>query len=141
MEEVKAVILVFLFVCSIWDLRKREIPVWFCIVGAILVLGIQMFKADMALGEMTAGIMIGISLLIISKITAQIGAGDGIVFIITGLGLGFWNNFWLLWEGLLLMAAVSLLLLLFQKINWKSKLPFLPFVLGAYIIGFVKDMG
>ena len=48
MEEVKAVILVFLFVCSIWDLRKREIPVWFCIVGAILVLGIQMFKADMA---------------------------------------------------------------------------------------------
>ena len=85
--------------------------------------------------------MIGISLLIISKITAQIGAGDGIVFIITGLGLGFWNNFWLLWEGLLLMAAVSLLLLLFQKINWKSKLPFLPFVLGAYIIGFVKDMG
>ena len=60
-----------------------------------------------------------------------LGKGD---FLITGFSLGFENNFLLLLESLLLSFMWSLMLMLFKKINLKTSLPFLPFILTAFII-------
>lgn len=141
MEEIKAAVFMVLLVCGLWDWKKTEIPIWICGVGAFGILGMQAYSNEMAIWEMAAGAAIGLLLLVVGKVTGQIGIGDGIVFMITGIGMGFWNNLLLLWGSLLLMATVSLALILLQKIRWKARLPFLPFVLCAYVIELMKDMG
>ena len=147
------ILLIFLTAASIWDLKERCIPVWVFVLTAIGIVFLELGcmtneifgNGDVAgrmfvigkriLPEKLGGMAVGLILLIISKLTrGQIGEGDGITFLITGFSLGFENNFLLLLESLLLSFMWSLMLMLFKKINLKTSLPFLPFILTAFII-------
>lgn len=78
--------------------------------------------------------MIGILMLLVSLITkGQIGTGDGIIFCITGLGLGFWNNLWLLMLSLFMAGIFSGILWMLKRVGRKSEIPFVPFILISYL--------
>lgn len=166
MELKVLILLIFLVAASIWDLKERCIPVWvFSLTGIVIVFlelvfilnemsGIMeeaeyaavavkqvMVTANGILIVKLGGMAVGFALLVISKLTqGQIGEGDGITFLITGFSLGFGDNFLLLLEALLLSFAWSLVLMFMKKINLKTSLPFLPFVLTAFIIRMVPQM-
>ena len=166
MELKVLILLIFLVAASIWDLKERCIPVWvFSLTGIVIVFlelvfilnemsGIMeeaeyaavavkqvMVTANGILTVKLGGMAVGFALLVISKLTqGQIGEGDGITFLITGFSLGFGDNFLLLLEALLLSFAWSLVLMFMKKINLKTSLPFLPFVLTAFIIRMVPQM-
>lgn len=88
--------------------------------------------------SIAGGILTGLFLLAASKITrGQIGSGDGIVFLITGISLGMERNFLLLLGSLFIAFLYSLILLLIKKTRWKDAIPFLPFVFAAYVLELV----
>ena len=165
MELREIILFVFLIVASIWDLKEKRIPVWvFSLTAGLIVcldfgyLITELLSVDGAEGtkivteglagtgsriliQKLGGMAVGLVLLAVSKLTGgEIGEGDGIAFLITGFTLGFRDNFLLLCEALLLSFVWSLILIIAKKINLKTSLPFVPFVLIAFAIHILPVM-
>lgn len=129
----------FLTICTIEDIRKRKIhSIW---IWSFAGIGIFLYKIQgkLTIQELIGGVGIGILLLLIGKITKEsIGYGDGGVLCTTGVYLGFWNNFSLLFWGSVFAAVYAVVLMLFCKKEKSETLPFLPFLLIAYVIKTIK---
>lgn len=156
------IILLFLMSAAIFDWKTREIPVWIYILGgteAVLwrINNVTAFSEGwkiekwiiilhgntdgLSFLEIAGGAFIGVILLILSKMTeGAVGPGDGMLFFITGIYLGFWKNVMLLWGSLLLCSCWGIGLLAVRQIKWtagkRTEIPFLPFVLpvGIWIL-------
>lgn len=84
---------------------------------------------------LAGGILVGICLLGISKVTREaLGYGDGIAVAVTGSYLGLWENVELLLGGLFFAAIVSAILLVTRKAGRKTRLPFVPFLFLAHMV-------
>lgn len=154
--------LLFLLTAAISDWKTREIPAWIYILGgmeAVLwrissttdfskqweneawIVLLHGNADSLSFLEIAGGALIGVVLLIFSKVTkGAVGAGDGMLFFITGIYLGFWKNAMLLWGSLLLCSCWGIGLLAVRQIKWpagkKIEIPLLPFVLpvGMWLI-------
>ncbi len=135
-ELIKIIILgVFLLTEGIRDFRKRKIAMFSVIVYGVFGLGLQLFILKESGLYIAGGAIIGILFLALAKITEeQVGYGDGWVLMVTGIYLGFRENMFLLVLSLLLTASVSLILLLLKKVRKQSSLPFVSFMVPAYIL-------
>ena len=79
--------------------------------------------------------IIGVTLLVAAKISNQrIGYGDGIIFLILGLWIGFWDGISLLFFSLILSSIISVYLIIVRRKGRDYRIPFIPFVTAAYII-------
>ena len=129
------ILLIFLFLCSVSDWKSRKISLYFCIGGVFAILLCDILTKEFSLEKMIGGILVGLFLLGLTKITrGQIGLGDGIVFLVIGLGLGLRESFLLLIESLCLLFLFCLIGLIIRKIKIKQRIPFLPFVFVAYLL-------
>lgn len=156
------IILLFLMSAAIFDWKTREIPVWIYILGgteAVLwrinsmtafsegwkiekwIIILHGNTDGLSFLEIAGGAFIGVILLMLSKMTeGAVGPGDGMLFFITGIYLGFWKNVMLLWGSLLLCSCWGIGLLAVRQIKWtagkRTEIPFLPFVLpvGIWIL-------
>lgn len=123
-----------LLLCGIKDLFTGQISILIAGVTGFLMVILIPFRMDMPLLTMAGGSLIGVSLMGISKVTrGQIGFGDGIIFCVTGLGLGFWQNLCLLLYGLSLSAVFSAFIFIFKSKNGTQAFPFVPFVCIGYV--------
>ncbi len=128
-------VMLMLAVTSIEDLISKRVNIsslaLFALAGVIIRLCIL---KDSYL-SILAGTAIGVVLLIVSKLSkGQLGMGDGAVLIVTGIYLGFWSNTALLWLASLLSGVVCLVLWLFLHKDKTYTVPFVPFLLVAYMI-------
>lgn len=81
-----------------------------------------------------SGITIGMFMLLISKLSnGAVGMGDGLLLIVTGCLLGIRKNLMLLFVGLVVAALVSLFLIVIKKVKKNYEIPFVPFLLIAYV--------
>lgn len=131
------VILVILVLCTYFDIRKKEIPVYpivFTIfMGVFLVISNHKNEWQLYLG----GALIGGFFMILAKITREsIGIGDGILLIATGINLGIYANILLIMTGFMLAFVWAIILLCFKNAKRKTMIPFVPFLLISYIIIF-----
>ncbi|MDE7283697.1 MAG: prepilin peptidase [Lachnospiraceae bacterium] len=129
---VKTLVCVLLFICSLFDIRKKELPLMILIAGFLAALGIEMWCIWKGL-ETVAGIaeslLPGIFFLLLSFCTREkVGYGDGLLLIILGLFLGFYRCFLVLCFGLIFSSVFALILLLFCKAGKNSRLPLVPFL-------------
>ena len=62
----------------------------------------------------------------------HVGEGDALVYLMTGVTLGFFGNIELLTLSLFFSAIVSVFLLVFRKVGKKKRIPFVPFTAIAY---------
>ena len=111
------------------DIRSKRIPmlpVFLCgIVGVIL----HMIFQTHSIGEIVGGLLVGVVLYAISIFTnGKIGKGDGFLFMVTGVYLGFWNNLLLLWFSCVLAGVIGVFILVIKKKKRGYQLPFVPFV-------------
>ena len=84
--------------------------------------------------NMLLGMSVGVALLFFSVLTGgKIGAGDGVLLIVTGIYLGLEQNLQLFFCGLLLCSMWALGLLILRKKTRKDSIPFVPFLLAAYM--------
>lgn len=139
LEIIKTIILgVFLLIEGIRDLQKHEVSMITVavigVIGVILQLGILQENGL----EIFSGILVGIVLLLLAKMTREkIGYGDGWIFVVTGIYLGFRGNIYLLLLSLFGASLASIFLLVFKKADRKTELPFVSFILPGYLLLFV----
>lgn len=139
LEIIKIVVLgVFLLIEGIRDLQKHKVSMITVMIAGILGVIFQFGIIQENGLKIIGGILIGIVLLLLAKMTREkIGYGDGWIFVVTGIYMGFRNNMYLLLLSLFLASLVSICLLVFKKVNKKTELPFVSFVLPGYLLLFV----
>ncbi len=126
-------VLCLLVIFGIVDIRKRSFPIralvaaFFASVVSYLLLG----------GNVAQGIAGGISggvVCAIGKISrGQIGNGDGLLLVVTGVLLGFWGNMELFLAGLFFCAVFSVWAIVLRHKGRGYRIPFVPFLAGAQL--------
>lgn len=120
--------------CTIEDCRRKRILLGPVLLFGILGLILHLYYRNISIWNLLAGCLIGVILLLISKVTSgKIGIGDGLILIVTGVYLGFEDNTILFMHGLLFCGIWSLILLVTRKKKGTDEVPFIPFLLLAYL--------
>ena len=128
-------LLAVLAVSAYRDWREKQIYLYLPIGALILGLIWHLVCRERALEDMLLGAVVGLVMIIIGKVTGEaIGIGDGMMLVVSGIFLGFWGNMCLLITALLLVGCVALFLIVIGKKGKDYRLPFLPFLLVAYLL-------
>lgn len=138
---IRIVLGIMLLTSAIQDARKKKILLWVIAASGLLVGICLPFGGRFSFFDTLGGIAVGGSVIVISLATGgKIGLGDGILLCVTGVGLGFWGNFELFAISLFLAAVISILLLIFRLADRKKSIPFVPFMLVAYLFLVAVDI-
>lgn len=133
---------------SIQDIKSKRIQNGGLVAGVVIVLALffldgvkQGLFAEFLLSEGGVpwknvwGLVPGVGVLLLSLlIPGSVGKGDGYLLCISGLALGLVCNFSLLCYGLFLAGGTAAVLLAVHKVKRDTKLPFVPFLLGGFIL-------
>lgn len=123
-----------LAICTAQDIKKKQICLIPVLGFGILGIIFHMLWRVQSLENLLLGMSIGVALLLISILTGgKIGAGDAVLLIVTGIYLGLEQNLELFFCGLLLCGVWALGLLVLRKKSRKDRVPFMPFLLAAYM--------
>jgi leader peptidase (prepilin peptidase) / N-methyltransferase len=159
----KLALAVFALICAWQDIKTMSIRQETAAAGILMLvlgtLGLMLagsegisHRAVLIFGlDMMLGCLPGIMLLAVSRMTGQIGAGDGIYFVIVGASLGLKRAVIFMMLTLFLNAIISAGILLKSGIAGygrqnkradvlKRKLPFLP-AAGAVLIWMLAEGG
>lgn len=101
-------------------------------IGGILL---HLWQRNQSLYSMLGGIAVGAAVIILSLVSGGIiGIGDGLVLCVAGIYIGGINTMRLLLTGLFLSSLYALVLLFMHRKRRKDTIPFIPFLLAAYLI-------
>ncbi len=129
-----------LFWFSVQDFRKRSFAVQELLIAALLG-GIAAVVFRTGLGSAAAGISVGVVLYIAACCSReQIGKGDAILLMITGVILGGQGNLELLLLALLLAAVYAGWLLVVKRAGRRSRFAFVPFLGVAQLFRLVVHL-
>ena len=137
------IITIFLIFGSIWDVRKKCVPLAYLYAGGIVAVGYLFIKSLMVRNAniwvcAICGTGCGLFCLFLAFVSKeQIGYGDGWIVGIVGMLSGIKTVLAVFVTAMFGMATFSLLLLVFKKGNRKTELPFVPFLLFAYVFVFL----
>ena len=115
------------------DCKRMRVNIYTVFAAVAVAACYSVFSGgDMAGGF--CGAMVGVFLLIAAAVSRQsVGVADGLVFVFTGILLGFWGNIVLLFASLSLGALFSVYQIVVKRRSRHYEFAFLPFVLGGYI--------
>lgn len=123
---------IYLTIMSIWDLRRREIPMLPGLISVLLVCVGQICTGT-SWKSWVMGALIGVIIYMVGRLSrGGVGTGDALVYVITGLCLGLARNLDILALSLFMAAMVGVTLLIFGKVGKKYAMPFIPFTAIAY---------
>lgn len=129
-----AVLLMYLLIMSICDLKKMRIHVMISIIVAVVLLGMRMVVCGREiLPELLYGVLPGAMVLLISCVSrGEIGFGDGVVLIVCGMATSWQMSISMLFCALVMVSFVGSGMMLFRKVSRRTRLPFVPFLLVSY---------
>lgn len=128
----------WLFAASILDIRSRRIPVWMLALGGAAAVLTALCKCGFTLTEymeMIKGCIPGVILLLMAVITGKAGTADGVVLIFLGICAGGRVCLTVFMLSLLLISLFSGILLAFRRVGRNTRLPYLPFLAVAWLLG------
>ncbi len=133
--EIDIILGIFLLICSLTDLKSREIkPVILCLFAAAGVI-LYITYRPVGLFEEIAGIFIGLFFVAVAVLTDEkLGLGDGLLMCVTGIYLGGRENAMLIMIAMFLSALFSAGVLILKKADKKTRLAFVPFVFAAFLL-------
>ncbi len=131
-------LMVFLTASCMWDLRYRAIPRRAAFAGLLLsmvYLMMQLLQGEVDLLHAGICLLPGFLLIALALLAnGAVGIGDGLVWLVIGGVSDPWDSMSALLLGLLLIAFWSGGLLLTGRAGRKTRLPFLPFSFGGYVL-------
>lgn len=126
--------LIFLFICSVWDLYIKKIPIWLFCVGAGGIFLFYLFGFKENLFDGLGGIGIGFICLVISRVTKEaLGYGDSILICLLGSYVGFLNTLWIVTIAFGMAGLFSLTFFIRKGGYNKKTIPFIPFLAISYM--------
>ena len=124
------ILIIFLLLSTVTDLKEKKIYLKLSVIFFIAGILLDSFNLNISLYDAIFAMTIGFALIGISFLTREkIGIGDGIIFCVTGVYLGFWGNLFLLTAAFFLSACFSAGALILRKADRTSRIPMLPFIL------------
>ncbi len=130
----KVLLLLILAGAAYEDCKEKQIHLCLLLGAAVAGLVLHLIFHEETLADMLLGASVGILLLLIAWISrGSIGAGDGVMVTVSGMILGFWGNVVLLMTALGMVCMAALFLLVIKRKGKKYRVPFLPFLLAAYL--------
>lgn len=130
----KAVILVYLMICALYDMRKHKLPMWILAAGTLVSLGIVLISERDTWYLWVSGGAVGVLFLMAGRITKEsIGYGDGWMILNLGICCGIWKLCSLLFMAFLLIMAVSAAGMVFFKWKKEKRIPMVPFLFIGYV--------
>lgn len=140
----KSVILIYLYICTIFDIKEKEIPGVLICAGVILAFVTSTIVACTGNSNQRNGylpyLVLG-ALLLLSKLKAGVGDADGFIFFIIGLTYGNQVMFESVLLSFLMCGIFSMGLLLFTKADKKKEIAFVPFIFLACTITYSLGRG
>lgn len=128
------VLLVLLIIGSIQDIRQKKISI--ILLGSsfiITIISLSIQKEILIMNHIW-GSVIGIFLCFASVLTrGAIGWGDGLIFTVIGVGLGFFLTVNILFLSLFLAGLYSIGLIVIKKVSRKKTIPLIPFMLMGFV--------
>ncbi len=133
----KIVFTIFLFISAFQDGKTKTISVWLLIAAGVAGVILTFFTGQ-EVSDRFLGSLIGIVMVVISRFTdGALGEGDGWFFAVSGPFLGFFMNLRLLVYSVFLSGflcgGIYLYFLVKGKDIKKASVPFLPFLIPAWI--------
>lgn len=125
----------YLGILSVVDIRTRKIPRWLLVLGMSGTILLKSIYKNCSIMLAVSGVAIGFLFCMISKITEEtLGMGDSYLITILGAFVGGWNLLYILAYAFLFSAGYSVVVLIFCRFNRKIQIPFIPFLMAAYIL-------
>lgn len=129
---VNAILVIFLAVCCVQDLKRRAISRRWLLAGCGAAALVQAAAGRLSWPDFAAGVLVGAALLPVAFVTREaLGYGDGLAVAVIGMFLGGAAAVEVLLTALFLAAAVSACLLALRRVRRTYALPFLPFLAAA----------
>ncbi len=145
--------LLFLGILSREDIQKRELSMGLLLLMGIAGVGFYLmeflpetesgFRSQVMAGpgeELTTvhlilGIVLGFVMILISFFSeGRIGMGDAVTILVTGICFGGVVSLFLLWLASTLLGLYGVFLMLFFNKKKTDRIPFIPFLLTAYLM-------
>ena len=117
------------------DLRIKQVRMMEIIVFAIIGIIYDVICRPFSLWEIFGGVLVGVGLYLFSILSKEkMGKGDALIIMVSGLFLGCINTLILLWLSSVMAAVAGVIYTKRHGKNMEYEMPFVPFLLLAYII-------
>lgn len=131
LEMLEKIILTGYLLAGSWcDIRKRAVPLLLLSLGGVFIFA-DIFFRGWESGRVMA-LLPGVLLVLLSKATKGIGAADGIVLFCVGFISRSKSILFIFGISLIYIFFYSMILFI-RKRNHDIQIPYLPFLLAAYI--------
>ena len=129
----KLLLLLYLGAASYTDVKRKTVSMRMAVLFGVLALAVEIYVKDPVFVWL-AGAVPGCFLLLLSRVTREaVGYGDGVTLAVIGLFTGFAQAMGIFMGALLILCPVALLFLIWKR-DRKMTLPFVPFLLAAYLL-------
>ncbi|MCX4326473.1 MAG: prepilin peptidase [Lachnospiraceae bacterium] len=123
-----------LIICTITDLKYKEIYLPVIIAGSVLVLCFHIWQQSISFADVAGAVIVCLLFVISSVVTrGQLGMGDAFLFALTGLGTGIMANIFIIIFSFMLAFCAAVFLVLVKHKQHNYCMPLAPFVLGSFI--------
>lgn len=133
----KWIVLIFLFVGALWDIKKKAVPKVFLLIWGIV--SVIYFVFEIINGQNMLGLLLGvipgIITLVLSIVTKEkIGLGDGLILICVGCLQTIKDVLCMIFFSFIFLTVVLIFLLAIRRIGRSSRIPFVPFLFLGQLI-------
>ncbi len=129
-----AMMLLFLVLCSISDLRTRRISTMLLLIMSLFTILLSLFLVRREGAEVAGGVLVGVIFWLISKYSNEaIGYGDSWIMSLMGIYLGGRYLLEITVIAFFLAGLVSLVGITLKKWRKSVKIPFVPLLTAAYL--------
>ncbi len=119
---------------SVEDILKRRLVLWHILAGAALMVVPAVIFDGLLLWERIPGLLIGLSLMGLSKLTkGKIGMADGMLIGSIGLATGMIRSFYTLSWTVMIAGVFAAVMWITRKMGRKDSFPLVPFMLAGYV--------
>lgn len=131
------ILLFWLTGLSVFDIRYRKVPVWMVLLGGAVTVGAGIcgcVQGENSVGALMGGLIPGTILLLLALATQKAGWVDGIVLMLLGSILGFWQCVLAAMLSLVMISALSVVLLVLKKVDKRTRIPYVPFLTMGFVL-------
>jgi len=131
---IKVFVLIYLAYQTNKDIREKSVSLKSIVIFSLAGAVINIIITNISLIDMLLGIAVGFGVILIGKLMRDgIGIGDGAVLSSIGVLIGGKMCLLIFIMAITISAAVVIVLLVFKKVKMKQQLPFVPYILCAYM--------
>lgn len=131
------IVILFLCYCSYTDMKTKYIKIAPTIIVSILLFIIHIIyslQSECIIIYLLLPFIPGLTMLTLSFLTKEaLGYGDSILLILCSIAVGMLNGFFIIILAFLFSSIFSIILLICGK-SRKTTIPFVPFILTAFLL-------